>query len=107
VGAADDYWLVGNHRIVALFDGGVERIAIDVRDAERGCLRVAYQSWRATGGTARRAIVGIGEANPTENYGTSRSPVPPPSTARPPSMSGGARSASRAKAPINCSSEAM
>ena len=33
--AADDHRLVGERRVVALLDGGVERVAIDMRDRQR------------------------------------------------------------------------
>ena len=105
--AADDDRLVGKRRVITLFDGGVECVAIDVSNAERGCVRMAYQSRRPTGWTAHRVIVGVGEAIPTEIHGTSPSHVSPPRTTRPLSMSEGSRPASPAKAPISCSSEAI
>ncbi len=105
--AADDDRLVGKRRVVTLLDGGVESIAIHMRNAERGCLRMAYQSRRAAGGTAHRAIVGVGEAIATKTHGTSRSQVLPPRAMRPLPMSEGSRPVSPAKAPMSCSSEEM
>src|SRR5262249_53926677 len=50
--AADDHRLVGERRIVAFLDGGVEGVAIDVGDRQRVDLRMAQQPRRAAGGAA-------------------------------------------------------
>src|SRR5262249_61421514 len=50
VAAAHDHRLVGKARIVALFDGGIEGVAIDVSDGERIDVRMAQQARRAAGG---------------------------------------------------------
>ncbi len=42
--AADDDRLVGERRVVPLLDGGVERVAVHVRDGERVDLRMAQQA---------------------------------------------------------------
>ena len=52
--AADDHRLVGERRVVALLDGGVERVAVDMRDREREQTLVAQQAR----GAARRAARG-------------------------------------------------
>src|SRR5947209_18611284 len=44
---ADDYRLVGEGRVVALFDRGIERVAIDMRNRERFDLRMPQQPRRA------------------------------------------------------------
>src|SRR6185295_14903745 len=91
--AADDHGPVGQLRIVALFDGGVERVAIDMRQRQRGQGMVADEA----GGTAIAAPPGldieVAEAIPAKRartvedwrgraHGTSRSQCGSPSTWR-------------------------
>src|SRR5262249_31372172 len=54
--SADDHRLVGKRRVVALLDGGVEGVAVDVRDRQRVELRVADEPGRAAAGAARAAL---------------------------------------------------
>ena len=51
--AADDHRLGGKRRIVALFDGGVERVAVDMGDGELAEFVVAHKARRAAGAAAR------------------------------------------------------
>src|SRR6202023_1340638 len=50
--AADDYGLVGERWIVALLDGGIKGVAIDVRDRECVEIAMAQPPRRAAGGAA-------------------------------------------------------
>ncbi len=53
--APDDQRLVAQGRVVALFDRGVERVAIDVRDGQGAQLGMVDEPRRAAIGAARRA----------------------------------------------------
>src|SRR5262249_11963893 len=54
--AADDQGLVEKAGVVALFDRGVEGVAVDVRDAERHELRMDQQPRRATARATCRPV---------------------------------------------------
>ena len=81
--AADDHRAVGDLRIVALLDGGVERVAVDMRQRQRRQRAVPDQARRAAGAAAPRRAVEVGEAVAAEavrsarrarvGHGTSRS----------------------------------
>ena len=64
--AADDDGLVGELGIVALFDGGVERVAVDMGQRQRGQGVVADQARRAAGAAAPGLDVEIAEAIPAK-----------------------------------------
>jgi hypothetical protein len=64
--ATDDHGLFGKARIIALFDGGVERIAIDVRDCEIGQFGMCQQAWTATVGAASTIDIGLDQAIPAQ-----------------------------------------
>ncbi len=64
--AADDHGLVGKLGIVALLDGGVERVAIDMGKRERRQRLVADQARRAAFAASPAATVQITEAVPAE-----------------------------------------
>ena len=66
--AADDHRLGGERGVVALFDGGVERVAIDVRDRQRRQFVMANEARRAAGRTARRLRRRIGKAVAAEAH---------------------------------------
>ena len=57
---ADDDRLVFQFRIVALFDGGIEGVAIQMGDRKRGQFRVAGKAWAAAGGAAVGGLRHIG-----------------------------------------------
>ncbi len=59
--AADDDRLGGQRRIVALFDGGVERVAIDMGDGEIVEFVVTHEPRRAATAAPRRPASAIGE----------------------------------------------
>ena len=75
--AADDHRLVDQRRIVALFDGGVEGVAIDMRDGQALELGMAREPWRAAGRTARCGVRRIRQTVAAEAHGMSRSQWPP------------------------------
>ena len=54
--AADDQRLVAQGGIVALFDGGIEGIAIEMGDRERVQFGMEFQAWPMTSRTARCAF---------------------------------------------------
>ena len=80
--AADDHRFVGKTRVVALFDCGVEGVAVDMRDGQRGGFRVAHEARGAAGNAALCRVGRIRQAIAAEAHGTSRSQLPPPSAAR-------------------------
>src|SRR5690242_2696078 len=104
--AADDHRLVGKRGVVAFFDGGIERVAVDMGDRQGVDLRVTRQSRRAAGGTARGGLRYVGETVPAKAHGTSRSQGLPARARRPRSISAGSRPVSLAKAMMSLSSEA-
>src|SRR6185437_2705009 len=91
--AADDDGLVGDVRVVALLDGGVERVAVDMRERARGERAMPHQPRRAAMAAAARLEVETAEAVPAKAgrairrwrgraHGTSRSQRGSPSTSR-------------------------
>ncbi len=104
--ATDDDGFVGNVGIVALLDGRIERIAVDVRDRQAVKLGMAGQPRRTAGRASARAVRRIAETIAAEAHGTSRSQGLPASIARPRSTSAGSRPASDAKSAISLSSDA-
>ena len=64
--AADDDGLVGDIGVVALLDGGVERVAIDMGERQRGQGVVAHQPGRAAAAAAPRPGIEIAKAVPAK-----------------------------------------
>ena len=62
--AADDHRLVGDLRIVALLDGGIERVAIDVGQRQRGQCCVTDQARGAAGAASSRRDCRDRQGNP-------------------------------------------
>ena len=86
--AADDHRFVDQRRIVALFDCGVEGVAIDMRDGELVELAVARKPRRAAGRTARGLLGRIRQAVAAEAHGISRSQCPPSAASALPTSAG-------------------
>src|SRR5664280_2819108 len=103
--AADDHRFVDQRRIVALFDCGVEGVAIDMRDGELIELAVARKPRRAAGRTARGLLGRIRQAIAAEAHGISRSQCPPSAASALPTWVG-SRPVSAAKADSRRSSPA-
>ena len=91
--AADDHGLVGELGIVALLDGGVERVAVDMRERQRGQRVVADEARGAACAAPPGLDIEVAEAIPAEAartvkrwrgraHGTSRSQCGSPSTWR-------------------------
>src|SRR4051812_21014260 len=76
--ATDNQRLVGQRRVVALLDRGVEGVAIDVADGEGVELRVAQDARREARGAAQ-GLSGVAQAIAAErgHHGRSRSQTPP------------------------------
>src|SRR6185437_5461211 len=64
--AADDHRLVGDLRIIALLDGGVERVAIDVRERQRGQRMMANEPRRTALAAASGPEIEIDETVPAK-----------------------------------------
>src|SRR5580765_623988 len=103
--AADHDGFVGNVGIVALLDGRIEGIAVDVRDGQAVKLGVAREPRRTAGRASGRTVRRIAETIAAEAHGTSRSQGLPASIARPRSTSAGSRPTSDAKSAISLSSD--
>ena len=71
--AADDDRPVGNVRIIALLDRGVERVAVDMGDRQRGQGRMPDQARRAAGAAALGGAIEIGKTVPAK---AGRAPSP-------------------------------
>ena len=73
--AADDQRLVGERRIVALFDRGVEGVAIDMRERQVVEFGMTDEAGRAATGATRAGLRRVGQAIAAEagRHGTSRS----------------------------------
>ncbi len=82
--ATDDDGLIRQSGIVAFLDGGIERVAVDVRQRQRGEGTVADEAWRAAVAASARRERLIAETVPAEaertgilsrtvGHGTSRS----------------------------------
>ena len=69
--AADDHRPVGQLRIVALLDGGVERVAVDMRQRQRGQRVVADQARGAACAAPPGLDIEVAEAIPAEARGPS------------------------------------
>src|SRR5581483_4623035 len=90
---ADDHGLVGDLGVVALLDSSIKRIAIDMRERQRGQRMVTDKAGRTAGRAAPRLGLAIGKAVPAKAgrrhqscrrcaHGTSRSQWGSPSTSR-------------------------
>jgi len=64
--AADDDGLVGDLRIIAFLDGGVERVAIDVGERQRGQCVMTNEARRAAFAAAPGRDLEIAEAIPAK-----------------------------------------
>src|SRR4051812_29780364 len=71
---ADDHGLVGDVGIVALLDGRVEGVAVDMCDGQACERAVAGEAGGTAGGTAPHAHIQIGRTNPAEAAGAGRLP---------------------------------
>ena len=107
--AANDHRLVGQIRIVALLDGGVERVAVDVGDGELRQLAVADEAGGATGPATLCGDIEVAQAIAAEaawggsfwrgrGHGMSRSHCGSPSTWRAAATLVGSSSTDLAKA---------
>src|SRR5581483_1123219 len=106
--AADNHRFIGNRRVIAFLDGGVEGVAIDMRDGERPDLAVAQQARRATARAALRGVRYISQAVAAEPaHGSSRSQSALPSAARARTTCSGLSSAAAAKPTSSASSATM
>ena len=106
--AADDHGLVGDLGIVALLDGGVERVAVDMRERERGQGVVAHE---ARGAAMRGSACALSSRSPRQSrqkqVGAAQPLAPAALTARRAPIAGSPSTSRAAAMLVGCSSRGL